>query len=135
MRVIRVRYAREMGQAATTIKYFGIYLAGLGLSALLVPDLIASLLGFYSVEGVWPRVVGMVVCFLAYYYLTMAKHDARPFFKATVVARATVPIFFGAFVAMGLEHWTLICVAVPDFAGALWTWSALRKDAIAKAAA
>lgn len=106
---------------------------GLGLSALLVPDLIGEVMGFESVGGAWPRVVGMVVCFLAYYYLTLAKLDVRPFFKATVAARASVPLFFLAFVAMGLERWTLICIGVPDFAGALWTWSALRKDARAEA--
>jgi hypothetical protein len=118
-----------VSHSAKSIKYFGFYLVGLGLSALLVPDLIGEVMGFESVGGAWPRVVGMVVCFLAYYYLTVAKLDARPFFKATVVARLSVPLFFVAFVAMGLERWTLICIGVPDFAGALWTWSALRKDA------
>ena len=120
-----------MSHAARTIYLFGLYLAALGLSALLLPDMIGEVMGFAHIDGAWPRVVGMVVCFLSYYYLTLARSEARAFFRATVAARATVPLFFGAFVAMGLERWTLILVGVPDLLGAIWTWSALRKDATA----
>jgi hypothetical protein len=40
-----------------------------------------------------------------------------------------VILFFGAFVLAGLVSPVLLLFGAVDFAGALWTWSALRKDA------
>jgi hypothetical protein len=40
-----------------------------------------------------------------------------------------VILFFGAFVLAGLASPALLLFGAVDFAGALWTWSALRKDA------
>ena len=49
------------------------------------------------------------------------------FFAWTVPVRLSVPVFFGAFVTLGMAPPVLLLFALADAAGALWTWKALRR--------
>jgi hypothetical protein len=71
----------------------------------------------------------MLVIFLGIYCLVAARFELRPFMVWSVRLRASVILTFGAFVIAGLAPTVLLLIAVIDLGGALWTWSALRKEA------
>jgi hypothetical protein len=120
-----------MSPAARSIQIFGLYLLALSLTLLLAPNLLLQTFGLPLTHDVWIRVVGMLVAFLGVYYLRAAATGLTAFFAWTVPVRASVLLFFGAFVALGFASPMLMLFAVVDALGAGWTWWALRRDAAA----
>lgn len=117
-----------MSKAANSVFLFGIYLASLGIVLVAIPNLLLSTFGIPDTNEVWIRVVGMLVLLLAVYYTQAARLELTGFFSLTVYARASVIIFFTAFVLMGYVKPVLILFGAVDFLGAMWTWLALRAD-------
>ena len=115
-----------MTRAARSVRVFAVYLGVLAVALLLVPDLVLRSVGLPSTTEVWIRVVGMLVAFLGVYYWTAATNELTPFFRATVLCRLTVPVFFVIFIAAGWARWPLALFGVVDAFGAGWTWWALR---------
>jgi hypothetical protein len=107
---------------------FACHLLLLGLMLLLVPNLLLSLFQIPPTSEVWIRVVGMLVIFLGAYYFVAARAELRLFMIWSARLRASVFIFFGAFVLAGLAPPVLLLFGAVDLAGALWTWSAFRKE-------
>ncbi len=105
------------------------YLFLLGLSLLLVPNLVLGLFRFPPTFEVWIRVVGMLLLFLSVFYFVAARSDNRLFMLWSFRLRASVIFFFFAFVLAGLAPPVLLLMGAVDLAGALWTWSELRKEA------
>ena len=118
-----------MSKAAFTIKVFAVYLFGLGLGLMLLPNLLLALFAFAPTGEVWIRVLGFVVIELAICYGFAGVSEARPFFVATVFGRLLALLAFAAFAGLGLAKPTLILFGVVDTLGALWTWRALRTAA------
>ncbi len=79
-----------MSQAAKSLFVFGIYLCGLGLILLLVPNLILQLFGVPPTREVWIRINGMFVLCLSFYYVQAARHELTSFIRWTVPARIAV---------------------------------------------
>jgi hypothetical protein len=117
-----------MSKAAITVKAFGVYLVLLGVTLVLVPNLLLGLFGIPSTAEVWIRVVGLLAFNIGVYYWYAAKSEARPFFVASVFVRAAVPVVFVAFVVLGLVSPLLILFGVIDLAGGIWTFVTLRKE-------
>ncbi len=115
-----------MSKAATSVFVFGVYLIVIGLGFLLVPNLPLGLLGFPATTEPWIRVVAMLLLILAYYYIQAARNEMTGFFHLTVHSRASVIVFFVAFVALGLAQPMLILFGVVDLLAAIWTALALR---------
>ncbi len=118
-----------MRDARTSILVFGFYLVGLGVILVLVPNLFLSVFGMPPVTDVWLRVVGMLVILLGTYYVAAAREGIAAFYPWTVYGRATVIVFFAAFVLLGLAKPILILFGVVDLLGAMWTRYALRSRA------
>jgi hypothetical protein len=118
-----------MNSSAKSIQVFGAYIVGLGLVLLVVPNLLLQAFGFEPTSEPWIRVLGIVVAALGYYYLIAAKSKATAFFAATVHGRVWLLLAFIALVFFGLAKPTLILFGTVDFAGAVWTWKALRSEA------
>lgn len=118
-----------MSKAAKSMTVFAGYLLLLGLVLVLVPNFLLRVFRIAPTGEVWIRVVGMLVLVLAFYYWNSARTELTSFFRWTVIARSSVPLFFLAFVAAGLASPMLILFGVVDLAGALWTALALRRDA------
>lgn len=118
-----------MSNPAKTVFAFSCYLFPLGLILLLVPNLLLGLFQIPPTSEVWIRVVGMLVIFLGVYYLVAARAEIRLFMLWSARLRASVFFFFGAFVLAGLAPSVLLLFGTVDLAGALWTWSAFRKEA------
>jgi hypothetical protein len=92
---------------------------------------LARTFGLPPTTEVWIRVVGMLAALLGVYYWTAAATELTPFFRASVLCRLTVPLFFLIFVAAGWARWPLILFGVIDALGAAWTWRALGRYASA----
>jgi hypothetical protein len=105
---------------------FAFYLALLGATILLVPNVLLGLVGLPATTEVWVRVVGMLVGILALYYWVAARTEARGIMWASVLARFAVPACLTVFVVAGWVAWPIVCFGIVDGLAALWTWSALR---------
>lgn len=117
-----------MSRAAMSLFVFGSYLLILGAVILVVPNLFLSIFGLPPTTEVWIRVMAMLVIFLGCYDVAAARAELRPFFKWSVPLRASVIVFFGAFVAFDLVKPILLLFGVVDLAAAVWTAWALRSN-------
>lgn len=117
---------RSMSPAAVSVFAFGLYMLGQGLTLLIAPNLLLSLLGFAPALEVWPRVAGIAVIVLGMYYVAAARGGWVPFFRMTVVGRTFQLAAFAGLVAAGLISPRILGTAGLEFASGLWTLGALR---------
>lgn len=117
-----------MSKSARSIWFFGLYLLGLGSILLVTPNTLLGMFSLPPTTEVWIRVVGMLVLFLGVYYVQAARQEMTAFFHSTVYVRATVIVFFTAFVLLGFASPALILFGIVDFIGATWTGLALRSE-------
>jgi len=122
----------EMSKAATSLFVFGIYLVALGFFLLIAPNTLITLFGLPVTSDVWIRVVGMLIVLLAYYNIQAARGEVVEYFRWSVVARASVIVFFAGFVLAGLVKPVLLLFGGVDLAAAAWTWLAVNADKPAK---
>ena len=120
-----------MSPAARSMLVWTIYVLVLGVALLLIPNVILSIFSIAETSETWIRVVGMLLIVLGILYPNMIRHEDRPMFEATVYARwfAVVALTVLAFTA---GPWQLVLFAVVDFAGATWTFLALRSEGAPK---
>jgi hypothetical protein len=121
-----------MSRSALSLFVHSIYLYLLGFILVVTPDTLLRIFKFPETDGLWIRVVGMLVIILGFYFSQAARSDFRPFFLWTVIGRTAVPLFFIAFVIAGLAPPALILFGVIDFVAAMWTLFAIRSDATSR---
>lgn len=117
-----------MSQAAKSLFAFGIYLCGLGLILLLVPNLILQVFGVPPTNEVWVRINGMFVLCLSFYYVQAARNNLTVFIRWTVWTRIAVIFYFAAFVLLVSAPKALLLFGLIDLGSAIWTWRALEKE-------
>lgn len=105
------------------------YLLGLGLVLVLAPNVLLGLFGFPPTQEVWIRVVGVLVLLLCYYCIRAGRGGSVDFMRWSVHGRASVIVFFLAFVLLGWAQPALILFGIVDLAGAALTAWGLRNDA------
>ncbi|MGH2453616.1 MAG: hypothetical protein ACRDF5_07615 [bacterium] len=115
-----------MRNPVLTITVFGTYLVAVGLSFVLIPNLLLPLFGFPTTTEVWIRIVGLLTVILGTFFLYCARPDQRRFFQATVLCRILFALGLVVFVLLGLGGPRLILFGLADLAGAAWTGLALR---------
>lgn len=115
-----------MSKAAVSALVFGIYLVLLGVTLLIVPNLLLTLFAYPTTNEVWIRVLGLVLGILGYYYIVAARSELTSFFEASVRGRPAVIVCFSALVVLGLAKPVLILFGAIDLLGAIWTGLALR---------
>lgn len=117
-----------MKKSSTTLLVFGVYLIGMGLGLVLMPNVVLRALGFPATDEVWTHVVGALALVLAFYYVSASRTDLRSFAKMTIPARIGVFLLFTGFVLAGWAGPVMIMLGAVDLLGALWTGSALRAE-------
>jgi hypothetical protein len=117
-----------MSRAAKSLFVFGVYLCGLGLLLLLVPNLLLRAFGAPPTDEVWIRVNGMFVLCLSFFYVLAARAELTSFIRWTVWGRAAVIVYFTAFVLLLSAPKPLLLFGLIDLLSAIWTWLALKKD-------
>jgi hypothetical protein len=105
---------------------FAVYLFVLGAILLVAPNVLLGIFGLEPATDVFVRIVGMLVVFLGYYYVSAARGEVVAFMRWSARARPFVILFFIAFVALGWSKPQLILFGAVDLAGAIWTRLALR---------
>ena len=117
-----------MTKSAQSLFFFALYLFGLGTVLLVAPNWLLGLFDIAPTTEVWIRVVGMLVLFLGVYYVSAARANFLPILEASIRVRVAVPLFFGAFVALGWAAPALLLFGGVDLAGAVWTFLTLRSE-------
>lgn len=118
-----------MTPAARSVQVFGWYVVVLGLTTLLVPNILLGLFGLEPTTEPWIRVVGTLLLPLAAIYLVAARAEATAIFRITVWNRCWILVAFVAFWQLDIAPPQLIVFAIVDVAGAAWTWMSLRRHA------
>jgi hypothetical protein len=113
---------------------FGLYLLVIGTGFLVVPNFFLALFGLPATGEVWIRVMAMLLLFLGCYDVLSARAEFKPFFRWSVPLRASVILFFAAFVMLRMVQPVLLLFGAIDLLAAVWTAVALRVDARAAAA-
>lgn len=117
-----------MKKTSTTLLVFGVYLVGMGLGLLFMPNFVLGMFGLPSTDEVWVRVVGVLALVLAYYYISAARADLKTFAQWTVPARIGVFVAFTAFALLKFVGPVMIMLGSVDLIGALWTAWALKAE-------
>ena len=117
-----------MSKAAFSIKASCCYILALGLALVLVPNLVLSALRMPPTSEIWIRVLGVVVINIGIFYWIAAETESVALFRASVVVRPLVLVWFAGFVALGLTSPMLLVFGAVEVVGALWTWLALRSE-------
>ena len=117
-----------MSYPVKTLFVFGVYMLGLGLGLLLVPNLLLALFGFPQSDEVWIRVLGLLALYLGIYYVLAGRWEHPVFIGLTIAIRLSVILFFSAFAALDLVSPVLVLLGLPDLCSALWTWHALARS-------
>lgn len=115
-----------MSKSSLSLFVFGLYLVVLGLILIIAPNFLLGVFFMPSTAEVWIRVVGVLVLFIAFYYIQAARQEMTEFIKLTVYPRSFLILFFIAFVLLGLARPALILFGMVDLLGAIWTVLALR---------
>lgn len=111
-----------------TALVWGWYTLLLGVTLLVAPNLILTTFRIPATTDPWIRVVGMFLLFISYQNFGAARSGNVELLRMSVHMRLTVPLFFGAFVALQWMPPVLLLFAAVDVAAALWTQAALRAD-------
>jgi hypothetical protein len=121
-----------MSKSAFSLRVFSIYMLALGLVLVFSPNVLLSFFDVTETHEVWIRVVGMLVLIIGYFDFMASRNEMLAFFRWTVPARLSVPVFFVVFVALGFAPPILILFGVIDAAAAIWTAACLRNDSLAQ---
>ncbi len=95
---------------------------------MVIPNVPLTVFQIPLTSEVWIRIVGMLMIYLGIYYIVASRAELRPIIVWSVWLRASVILVLSSFVLAGLAPIILILFAAVDLGGALWTWSALRKQ-------
>ena len=117
-----------MSKAAFSIKASCCYILVLGLALVLVPNLVLLALRMPPTSEIWIRVLGVVVINIGVFYWIAAQTESVALFRASVVVRPLVLVWFAGFVALGLTSPMVLVFGAVEVVGALWTWLALRSE-------
>jgi hypothetical protein len=118
-----------MKKSATSVFVWGIYAVLSGITFLLVPNLPLTLLGLGESQEVYPRLLGVAITMLGYFYLRAARQESMtPLYAWSVHARLGMAGAILVLVIIGLAKPAMLGFAITELAGSLWTAFALRAE-------
>jgi hypothetical protein len=118
-----------MKKSATSMFVWGIYAVLTGITFLLVPNLPLTLLGLGESQEVYPRLLGVAITMLGYYYIRAARQETMtPLYAWSVHARLGLAGAIIVLVITGLAKPAMLGFAAAELAGSLWTAFALRAE-------
>ncbi|MFX1567745.1 MAG: hypothetical protein ACFFCV_05175 [Promethearchaeota archaeon] len=120
---------KDMSKAALTLFIYGIYLVIIGFILLIAPEVIFTIIIVISEPDIMSRFLGILVIFLAYYYIRAAfdEEGLEKFFMWTVHTRAIAAIFITIFFILQFVSGFVGIFAAIDIGAALQTYWALRE--------
>jgi hypothetical protein len=120
-----------MTRAGTSMFVFSFWVFACGIGLMFFPGLSLSVLEITMSSFIPVRLFGMILIFLGIYYVVTARHPACwPFYRVTVYTRASALVIVIIFVFIGWADPLVVGFVIIDALGALWTFLALRRDAV-----
>lgn len=117
-----------MSPASRSVLYFGYYLVITGVALIGIPNIFLSTFQIAETQEIWIRVVGVVVLNIGITYILMAPTNHTLFFTISAYTRATVFGWFLIFAFAGWAPMQLILFGAIDLAGAVWTFTVLKRS-------
>lgn len=117
-----------MKGAVRTMYAFSVYLFVVGVFLAIGPNTLLALVGLPETNEVWIRILGIVSLLLALYYFDAARDNSRSFFAASILGRGFSKAALVVFWATG-HPWQLLIFASVEWAGAIWTYTAMSFQA------
>ncbi|MGK7394286.1 MAG: hypothetical protein ACNS62_06925 [Candidatus Cyclobacteriaceae bacterium M3_2C_046] len=118
-----------MQSPAKSLYYFGIYMILMvGIGFLIMPAIVLDMFQLNYGNDVWPRFVGMMAIIIGAYYIVAAHYNLKEMFIWTVLMRLFAFLCMVTLVVSGQTEQTVLLFAAADLSGAIWTWTAIRKD-------
>ena len=117
-----------MKNVAISLLVFGIYVVAVGLSFLLVPNVVLGVFALPAANEVWIRVVGLLALAIGYYHIQASRDNNHAYFKMTIRGRVGFAIGLIILALVTPNHMQLILFAAVDLAGAAWTWYASQQQ-------
>ena len=124
----------DLSAPAKSLFVFAIYLLLLGALLVLAPNFVLGLFRIAPTAEVWIRVVGMLVLVIGTLDALASIAELQAYIRWSVAIRIAVLLFLSAFALTGLGPMMLILFGMVDFAGAMWTAWALRRNSQANTA-
>ena len=118
-----------MISSAKSLFFFGVYAVITGLTVILVPDQLTSILQLPAIPKDWGLVIGCLALVIGSYDIVAGNNNLQPFIKASIPVRLG---FFVATIFMFIADKmpvTIILLGSVDAIGAAITWLALKKEA------
>jgi hypothetical protein len=117
-----------MTRSARSIYVFGIYLLVTGGVLIGSPNTLLALLKLPPTTEPWIHILGVPVMAMGMTYITSARAELVPFFRASVGIRVFVLVSFGVLAALRVVPPIIILFGLADAGAALWTHLALRQS-------
>jgi hypothetical protein len=121
---------RHMTHAAFASKAFGVSAFVAGVPLVIIPNVVLSLLGLPTGGDPWVRLWAMEVVVLGFYYIAAGRAEVRAFFVASVYGRFAFAAALVGLVLLVSAPWQVFIIGGIDALGAVWTLSALERDAV-----
>jgi uncharacterized membrane protein len=118
-----------MKQSTLSMVVFAIYMALLCVLFILLPTTFAALFNLAPPDGLWIRILGMVMGILAFYYIMAVRAGDKSFYRWTFYGRLVVLPTFIAFVVLGTAPPIVLLFGAWDTGCGIWTGIALRREA------
>lgn len=115
-----------MSRTATTIVSYSVYLFGMGLGMMFLPNRLLPLFGFELTTEIWIRMLGLFTFTTGIYYAWSARAEQTAFFRATVAGRLFFFLMTVVFVFLFNQSPMLAMIGSVDLLGGLWTWSTFK---------
>jgi hypothetical protein len=114
-----------MNNLITSMYVQTLYMLGMGLGFLLIPNFILPLFGFSPTNEVWIRVLGALAAGFAGYYYTMIQQKNLTYFWATVWGRYWFCGCLAVLAFLQIGSAALYLFALLETGFAVWTHFAL----------
>lgn len=111
-----------------------VYMLGMGLGLLFIPNLLLPVFGLAEPADVWVRVLGALALVLCTYYYAMIKQQNTTYYRATIWGRYGFCAALTALVVLGFAEKPLLIFAAAEAALAGWTHFALGNLGLANKA-
>jgi len=121
---------RSLSPSDRSIFFFAFWVLACAVGLLGFPSLMFKFLGVSPPETITPRMFGLVLVFLSYYYFRISlRGDMKPFYRFTVHTRLSVLPITAVLALFAVVPWPVVAFCTIDAVGALWTFLALRQEA------
>ena len=117
-----------MKQSTLSMLVFAIYMAILCVAFIVFPNNFAALFRLGRPDGLWIRVLGMVLGILAFYYIMAVREGNRSFYRWAFYGRLAIFPTFAVFVVLGIAPPIVLLFGAWDTACGIWTGIALQRE-------